>query len=834
MDKYIRNQIIEMLSTVREGIQHINSVSTQGVLIDDCIMALKSIDEACKNGFSKERYRYYQQIFDGVSNSLLEAKELTISANDLQELCTLSCELLDFISKALMQELEVKKEILFLPYKASMWDSLESIWLAAKEDSNCDAYVMPIPYYDLGPDRKAVAMHYEGNQFPDYVPITDYRKYDIGKRKPDIIYIHNPYDGYNRVTSVDPAYYSSELKKYTDMLVYVPYFVSGQKIVEHFCQIPGVLYADKVIVQSDIIKEQYERYYPGGNPPKDKFLALGSPKFDKVLKCKREDFILPDEWKRMIAGKKVVLYNTHLSEILNYPDKIFNKLRYVFSCFKDREDVVLWWRPHPLGKATTQAMQPVILEEYKAVEREFRESKIGIFDDTADLHRAISWSDAYYGDTSSLVWLYSVTGKPLMIQNVDFMPIPFSFCDYAIYNDELWFVPSLANLIFKINLKTREFSYEKMANEITNDSQIFGGLVKTESKIIAFPFRGNEFIEYDLGKKKKEIRKLPNIEKRKNDGNMMFTQAIKFKNHVVFCGYDCPVIVKYNTLTGQYQYFTEWVKEVEKFIGENKIYIWFCCVKENSIFFAIYQTNLVVEFDIEKERAKIYKVGDNNRKYVGIEFDGKNFWITPSHGNEIIKWHKEMNLIEEISDYPRNVKIESASLNPFLLMISGNGYIWLFKNWCEEKTVVIKIDINTTEITEVTELGDLGRVAWAKRISDTEFTVTSTKNKKIYFWKINLVTLEREKIEICLQDKQIEELQDMVIAEQKRRRELGTGYMWYEVYGLSSLEKFLQCIKKDEVIMNVYDKRSKISEDYMHKKAGNLIHQSILYSCSLL
>ena len=39
--------------------------------------------------------------------------------------------------------------------------------------------------------------------------------------------------------------------------------------------------------------------------------------------------------------------------------------------------------------------------------------------DTADLHRAIALSDAYYGDWSSVVSLYEKTGKPILIQNAD-------------------------------------------------------------------------------------------------------------------------------------------------------------------------------------------------------------------------------------------------------------------------------------------------------------------------------------------------------------------------------------------------------------------------------
>lgn len=47
-----------------------------------------------------------------------------------------------------ISHMKVRKEVVFLPYKASMWDSLESVYLAAKEDEECDAYVIPVPYYD--------------------------------------------------------------------------------------------------------------------------------------------------------------------------------------------------------------------------------------------------------------------------------------------------------------------------------------------------------------------------------------------------------------------------------------------------------------------------------------------------------------------------------------------------------------------------------------------------------------------------------------------------------------------------------------------------------------
>ena len=47
------------------------------------------------------------------------------------------------IEKSVCEDIKVKKEMIFLPYKAAMWDSLESVWKAAKDDPMCDAYASP-------------------------------------------------------------------------------------------------------------------------------------------------------------------------------------------------------------------------------------------------------------------------------------------------------------------------------------------------------------------------------------------------------------------------------------------------------------------------------------------------------------------------------------------------------------------------------------------------------------------------------------------------------------------------------------------------------------------
>ena len=346
-------------------------------------------------------------------------------------------------SNIIRNGIKIRTEAVFLPYKASMWDSLESVWKAADEDPDCDAYVIPIPYFDKNPDGSFGEMHYEADQYPDYVPVVSYNEYDFEARKPDAIYIHNPYDECNIVTSVEPFFFSSNLKKFTDMLIYIPYFVLGEvnpdddKAIggmKHFCTVPGVFNADRVIVQSEEMKQVYIKVLMGHTEDysdaakkywSSKILGTGSPKFDKAANTKREDVKIPPEWLKIIekpdgSWKKVIFYNVSVGALLQHDEKMLAKIKDVLRIFKaNKDEAALLWRPHPLIKATISSMRPKLWAEYDAVVRNYIEEDWGIYDDTADMDRAIVISDAYYGDGSSIVELYKKTGKPMMMQDAE-------------------------------------------------------------------------------------------------------------------------------------------------------------------------------------------------------------------------------------------------------------------------------------------------------------------------------------------------------------------------------------------------------------------------------
>lgn len=348
---------------------------------------------------------------------------------------------------SIKNDIHARKEIAFFPYKASMWDSLESVYMAAMDDPECDVYCVPIPYFDLKPDHSFGAMHYEGGEYPENIKIADWQTYDFEERMPDEIYIHNAYDSCNLVTSVHPRFYSANLKKYTDMLIYIPYFVLGEiepdnqaavDSMKHFVWLPGVINADKVIVQSEKMKQIYVNEYLaaakrdglGGKHLDKKYLlskisGAGSPKLDRVQKIKKEDIDIPREWLKIIqkddgTRKKVIFYNTSIAALLEHGSAMLDKMERAFEVFKEyKSDVALLWRPHPLIPSTIQAMRPQLWEVYSRIVEKYRQEGWGIYDDSADIDRAVVISDAYYGDGSSVVELCKKRGLPIMIQNVD-------------------------------------------------------------------------------------------------------------------------------------------------------------------------------------------------------------------------------------------------------------------------------------------------------------------------------------------------------------------------------------------------------------------------------
>jgi hypothetical protein len=614
-------------------------------------------------------------------------------------------------------------EMVFLSYKASMSDSIESIYHAAKEDPNCDAYWIPIPYYERNPDGTLGKLLCEdAGYYKETIECTNWMEYDIEQRRPDVIFTFAPYDAYNHVSTVHPDYYCERLRDLTNLLVYVPYFVTITDLKPPFTTCRGALFAHLVVVQSEAVRQCYIRDYKefvkNGyseevyGRAKDKFVALGSPKFDAVLNAKREDFTLPDEWSALLTNpdgtrKITVLYNTSVTASINNTEQYLKKLRFVLGCFRGRDDIVLWWRPHPLAMNTFMSMALKYAGEYKQMVEEYRSDGGGIYDDTPDLHRAIACTDAYYGDWSSLVVLYGATGKLVVVQDLDFIANDLEPEETVLTFNNLIFdscgkglsYSTLFNGLFQLDFNNYK------AKLITRNEHAYHysahiNLIEIENKIILFPYYSSKIVEYDITNcETKEIELSKSYAKKIGSIDTYTIFATVCYNETIYAfGQATGIIVAYNSKIGEVQYHTE-LRDVinDKLHKGNSIGKWICLknIEESKVFIALHGSGYLVEYDLELQEVMSLKYSTDLVTSNVVEHDGEFLWILSSKHDSISKWNYKNNESFVYNKFPDNIQTDDKKTT-FAAMINCGAYLLMLP---AHSNMAVMLNKSTGEMT---------------------------------------------------------------------------------------------------------------------------------------
>ncbi len=427
-----RNQILNILDTVQEMFTHIRTVKEEGQIASFTLQCAETIERV--HQYLESSGNQIESVVTSGLIRLLQQCEIILQADgeDRKKALKKSIRMTEDAKYIIRTQLPVKWQAVFLPYKASMWTALESIWKAADQDPDCEAIVMPIPYRQLDGRGIPIKLCYEGKQFPSYVPITDYRDYHIDQEKPEMIFIHNPYDDKNTVTRVLESFYSYRLREHTQCLVFSPYFTYSyytKGVTDLWFSLPAMYQADKIIVQSPKVKKVFVKNY---GFPERQFIAEGSPKIDAIIQKLRDPVPMPEEWKDKLENKKkIFLLNTHMlyfiesaNYVAEHPGEVdygIQKHKEIVQAFEAHPEYGLIWRPHPL-------LRSVMNEHYAAndryregidfvdeLEQILTERSNSVIDRNGDYIPAFFWSDALITTASSLTQEYMVTGKPVLM-----------------------------------------------------------------------------------------------------------------------------------------------------------------------------------------------------------------------------------------------------------------------------------------------------------------------------------------------------------------------------------------------------------------------------------
>jgi hypothetical protein len=628
MDKIIQTQALELFQTLREGLSHAAREDAK-VVLPMCLQAVDAIYATLHDNLSEKRFLEYAHTLERAADSIVGWHETNIDSHQVKS----TDKALKKLVYTLENESEVKLEIVFLPYKASMWDALESVYLAAAADLRVNAYVVPIPYYEMKLDQTPGEWVYEGEQFPEEIPVTDFRKYDLAARKPDIAYIHNPYDDKNLITQVVPEYFTNALKKHVKKLVYVPYYVSRFKNQPHFYDVAAQTAADVIIAQNDEAADLFKRAAPDKT-----VLALGSPKTDRILRLDAEKPEMPPKWARILNGKKIFLLNTSINSLLKHSANFTKKIAEVMDAVAGIPGAALLWRPHPLTKAGINTMRPYLLREYQKLIARIKGEGIGVLDETADVERAIALADAYVGESSSSVaFMFALTGKPLLYLRYDMDEPDFvkqwtlrttrAYPGFRVYDgDEVWFAEQQFNRLMCFDSRTGETAdHGSLCDDPKIGWSAYVSIAKSGRFVCAAPNTAAEFVLYDT--QTGDAERVPVPEALRGKCHHYFSPFL-YNGKYWFVPVSAKALAAWDPETNDIFFDERFYAAFEPLApAEATYYVGEYVLTGAVLWVCVRHCNALLAYDLETGLAQIHCPGKGKHGYTYAAYDGKDFWL---------------------------------------------------------------------------------------------------------------------------------------------------------------------------------------------------------------
>jgi len=640
------------------------------------------------------------------------------------------------------------KKIVFIVYKAGWWCSFDTLYEQYSKDKNAICFVMPIPYYEKNRGSENLnysKVHIESKMLPDRVVITDYKKFVLADEKPDIIYIHNPYDAENAVESVDPKYYSNNLRQFTEKLIYIPHMLYIDQLPEIMMRLPVYENVNSIMVANNLISEEFSRYV-------QKEFIVNPEKETLYLKRLIADLNIKED----NADKRKVLYYIGFSDLLDRTERIIKKIRYMFGIMKTRTDVDFILRVDPEIKFRFNELPRIVQNEYKRLINEYIDEEIGSFDSSENEYEVAIKADAYMGKGHPICNLFGLQGKPIFILDDECRVVASTdelssswITDAEVEGKYIWFIANEYNALCKMSIDTAETIVvaEIPEESVKNSFGNYYGIKKIDNSIYLIPRNSSAITIYNI--KRNEFEKIFLF----NDDVNKFQQVVFFNE----CLYLFPMyyegIIQYNIYTKECIYHTEWIEHLEKFVeSEDSLESFFqkgVLVEGEVVLLASSKANVVMEFNMTTGDYNLFEVGKSGDKFFEIESDGEYYWLLPYKGNKIIAWDKKNNIWNEY-DLP----IEGKVVVPY---VSITKYMDNLILWPCEAESVIEINIKSKKMKQnefVEKNSDRGfkseyfkktnlRYSFVEEIDDSTFLASEMYDRTVKIYNMKNDTISK-------------------------------------------------------------------------------------------
>ena len=299
---------------------------------------------------------------------------------------------------------------LFMICHARDWQVLEAFYEKEKAGGR-QVFVLVLPYYDRDAGGMMRCENYEGEAFGTELTMLNYKNVNLRSLHPGKIVtcIGQDYCGYTE--TVNPQYYTGVIKAYTDELIYVSPYITGEykpddakgkvSIEEYVC-VPAMAHCDKVYVHSRNMRNAYI----------DLLTEHYGPEYADVWQQKIECFEQSNPYNKC-EDKKLFIYFS-AATIAWQGKKAVDKIAEVAAEVAEHAVDVMWYMSK--GEA----------EYLKAHNRELYEAYISILNagnselteaSQAEIEKEAENCCAYYGEVGPVLKHFR-DRKPVMIADM--------------------------------------------------------------------------------------------------------------------------------------------------------------------------------------------------------------------------------------------------------------------------------------------------------------------------------------------------------------------------------------------------------------------------------
>lgn len=214
---------------------------------------------------------------------------------------------------------------------------------------------------------------------------------------------------------------------------------------------------------------------------------------------------------------------------------------------------------------------------------------------------------------------------------------------WCIEHNKAWFVSGIENILFCVDLKTRECEYAARIPEQIGRFRVNPRCIKCGSDIFCVPDRGRSIWVYDINDGVFTEINISNP----NNVRLELDRVWKGEDQIFAVSNGLRKIIKIDTIQ----------KKIADYYAIGAEGVITDSIKIQDEIYVLYENCEICQVNVKTGKQVIYRLPDAERKFYAFGFDGKRFWLA-GYCEELCVWCKGQNSMSIIKAFAPQNNIE--------------------------------------------------------------------------------------------------------------------------------------------------------------------------------